>query len=475
VISKRGSGGSEAAGAPFTAGQDDPHHGVHSRMSMTAAQRWQARSARLFVRTCQASTLCVAAWVLDAIVGLFTPKGLLEPLMAGDAVWAQVLSALVLLIVVGLPLLVPMVAMAFLALSMWVGREPSPQEMRWSWLAWLMCALGLLMLLWSQVCSPPIEDAKACGLNAALFVVDQFNHGAFGDVFDVFGFSLSSLDMGALGGWARFQILTLRMLCALCVLSLLVLWLGRPLARLAQSAPVHAAHRLAHRAFRAAGHASLLCLVIWTVALSLDMMLFPGMLDRLADATVAPAVVLRAVLTVLMGAIPVVVPVISFVHLGLAMLVGHHLRGRDIAWATCVLLLCAAALWPLLEDAACQGTDEAKAACSDQGLGFVADQFYKGAFADVFDVYELKLGEVDGDNLGVAEKLLILNFRFLCAAYVVALLLAFSRYRAARKERRGARSRRGRAAARPAEMLAAAPTDEDWPKTVFAETQPMSR
>jgi hypothetical protein len=110
-------------------------------------------------------------------------------------------------------------------------------------------------------------------------------------------------------------------------------------------------------------------------------------------------------------------------------------------------------------------------------LGFVIDQLYKGAFADVFDVYELKLGSIESDSLSFWDKLMILNFRLLCAIYVVGVLVALSRWRTARKARKLGKVRK---VARQRAPLAAAANqpgasnpDDAWAPTVFADTQRM--
>ena len=415
--------------------------------------RWEAlhrRCAGWFLRACQVSSICLVAWVLALVVDFWVFPNSLDALMNATQPALQVVYALTLAVLVAVPLVVPLISMLFLGLSLAVGYELSGRELRWSVFAVLICALGLAMFVVTEACPSGTENIGTCRNQVSLFVADQFNHGSFGDVFDVFDISWSSMEFDSLSGWSKFFALNFRMLCAVTVISWLMRWLGGPIQALSNARPVQLAHQWASRAYLWAAYGSVACLVVWAAVLALESAYFPGYFERLDTADDGLSQVLRPVLFVVLAAIPAVVPLVSLVYLVLSLLVGHVMRGRAFLLTSFVLFLCAAGLWFFIEGSACKGTPQAMALCSDQVFGYVADQFYKGAFADIFDVYELKLGEVDSDSLSVADKLMVLNFRMLCAVYVVGVFVALRRWRTGRKS----------------------PPDA-WAPTVFADTLPM--
>jgi hypothetical protein len=430
-----------------------------------------------FIRVCQAALISLAVGLLVLIVDTWLLPGTFGAIETSEHPTAQIASGLFWLAVAGLPLLVPWISMLFLVLSLLAGHELDGRELKFAAMALLLCAATLALLVSQAHCSIKDVDPQVCGLQALLFVVDQFNHGSFGDVFDVFDISFSSIGFDALDGWQKLHALNLRMLCAVTVVSLLMRWLGTPLKRLAQLGAVQTTQRSVRSVFLWACYASLICLMCWLLALPLEHWLFPGYFDTLDSATDWPSQALRALLITLMAGIPIVVSLVSLLHLVLSLLVGHTLQGREFALASLVLVVCAAGLLLLIEGPACKGLDEHTDACSTEVMGFVFDQFYKGAFADVFDVYELKLGDIDSDTLSILDKLMILNFRLLCAVYVVGVLVALSRWRTERKARKARKAGkvgrwRQRAAAAAVEPVTPG-SDDAWAPTVFADTQLM--
>lgn len=449
-------------------------------LSTSRLHRLHRRATNAFIRVCQAALISLAFGLLVLIVDGWLLPGTFGAIESSEHPAAQVASGLFWLAVAGLPLLVPWISMLFLVLSLMVGHELDSRELKFAAVALLLCAATLALLVRQTQCGIKDADPQVCSLQALLFIVDQFNHGSFGDVFDVFDISFSSIGFGTLDGWQRLHALNLRMLCAVTVVSLLMRWLGTPLQRLAQLQAVQTTQRSVRSVFLWACYASLICLLCWLLVLPLEHWFFPGYFDRLDSATDLPSQALRVILISLMAGIPVVVSLVSLLHLVLSLLVGHTLRGREFGLASLVLVVCGAGLLLLIEGPACKGLDEHTDACSSEVIGFVFDQFYKGAFADVFDVYELKLGDIDSDSLSVLDKLMILNFRLLCAIYVVGVVVSWSRWRTDRKARKarkaGMARTLGRQPRQPAASVAEPGTrsaDDAWAPTVFVDTQPM--
>ena len=320
--------------------------------------RWEAlhrRCARWFLRACQMSSICLMAWVLALVLDFWVLPNSLDALMASPHPALQVVSGLMLVLLVAVPLAVPVISMLFLGLSLAVGHELSDREQRWSFVAVLICALGLTMFVVAEACPSGTAAMGACRNQVSLFVADQFNHGSFGDVFDVFDISFSSIEFDALSGWSKFFALNFRMLCAVTVVSLLMRWLGGPLQALSSARPVQIAHQYASRAYLWAAYGSVACLVVWVLALALESSYFPGYFERLDAANDLSSQVMRPVIFVVLAAIPAVVPVVSLVHLVLSLLVGHVMRGRAFLLTSFVLFLCAASLWIFIEGSAAKG------------------------------------------------------------------------------------------------------------------------
>jgi hypothetical protein len=427
------------------------------------------RLSNAFVGICRLSALCLLTLAVTLLVDLWLWPGALDSLMNSEQPVAVLLTWILLTLVVLIPLSVPWITMAFLISSMLTRQEPGARELRWSWLAWLICAIGLMMLISSDLCDKPVVQIQDCRRQVWLFVLDQFNHGSFGDVFDVFDISFSSLGFDSLSTLAKFNALAFRMLCAVSVVSLAMLWLSAPLERFAQTQQIQGLHRLTQRLFLMAGYGSLLCLGLWVLMLLLEPFAGPGFLDRLDEPNTLVWKALSGTLAVPMVVIPAIVPLFSLIHLLLSLLVGHQVRGREFVLTTFVVLVCTAGLWLFVENSACKGSAEEVSRCSEQVGGFVADQFYKGGFADIFDVYDLKLGEVDSDALSISDKLLVLNFRFLCAVYVTGVIVGMARrwsnWRSRRREKRSVIS----------PSAAKSPAESEWPKTIFADTLPLHR
>ena len=65
--------------------------------------------------------------------------------------------------------------------------------------------------------------------------------------------------------------------------------------------------------------------------------------------------------------------------------------------------------------------------CLWKGLMFSADQLSKGIFADVFDIFSLRLSEFSVDDLGGAQKYWVLLYRTYSGALFIELIMVFVR------------------------------------------------
>lgn len=398
--------------------------------------RLAARLFRWFGYASMAALVMMAMIALGAVVA---PS--VDPLLWLGSADPLVFTAgfLVVFLGAGVPFLLPFISLAYLLLSMVVGHDPNERDMVWSALTLLLSAIGLFLLLNMTVCADTgYVGIGVCQIEPAAFLVDQFSKGSLGDVFDVFDLKLSTLLVSDLSDFEKVYLLAFRTLTGVFLLTYIVAAVGAARAAIARlpiqtmrhaTAAARPFWKLVHlriewlfRRF-AIGSGLMLIALFAVIALAEAM---PGLIDLSPEAELGVmnglVVVLIALPTLLLRTI---VPVISLAYMVSSQVFGDGLNRRDLGLLTGAVVMCAFGLHASLTTSLCADNPWSLpvAACEAHAFGFLIDQFAKGAFADVFDIYDWKLSSVDIADLSLVDKLSILNFRMLSGVYLLLLIV----------------------------------------------------
>lgn len=397
-------------------------------------------TARLFRWFGYAALMALAMMALIALGAIFIPS--VDPLLWLDSQDPLVFTAglLVILLGAGVPLLLPFVSLTYLLLSMMVGHDPNERDMVWSALTLILSAVGLFLLLNISVCADTgYVGFGVCQIEPAAFLFDQFSKGSLGDVFDVFDLKLSTLLVSDMTAFEKVYLLAFRTLTGVFLLTYIVAALGAAraaISRLPMTAVRHGAtatrpfwtlvHLRIEWLFRRAaiGSGVMLIALFGLIALAEAI---PGLIDLSPEAEIGFAnllvVVLIALPTLLLRS---VVPLISLAYMVSSQVFGDGLGRRDLLLLTGAVVMCAFGLHASLVTELCADPPwtVSKLDCEAHAFGFLIDQFAKGAFADVFDIYDWKLSSVDIADLSLVDKLSILNFRLLSGVYLLLLIVA---------------------------------------------------
>jgi hypothetical protein len=397
-------------------------------------------SARLFRWFGYASAAALLALALIAVAAMVAPS--LDPLalLDSDNPLVVAVGLVVVTLAAGVPFLLPFVSLSYLTMSMIVGQDPTDRDVIWSATTLVMSAVGLFLLLNMTVCADTgYVGFGACQVEPALFLVDQFYKGSLGDVFDIFDIRLSTLLVSDLTAFEKVYLLAFRTLTAALLLTLIVVALSAARATVTSSdgtgpqrprawppASLARLHRLLEWTFRRAaiGSGILLILLFCVIAVG---ELAPGLIDLSPEAELGVGngllIVLIALPTLLLRS---VVPLVSLAYMVSSHVFGSGLSRRDLWLLTGVVVMCAFGLHASLTTTLCTDSPWAltSAQCETHAAGFLIDQFAKGAFADLFDIYDWTLSSVDVGDLSLMDKLSILNFRLLSGVYLLLLIVA---------------------------------------------------
>lgn len=166
-------------------------------------------------------------------------------------------------------------------------------------------------------------------------------------------------------------------------------------------------------------------LLSWFVFGIIDAFFVPNVLASAGSFETIPQALLTLYFGVVMIAVPVLLPFFSLFYLVVALFSGDGLDNVALRLSTFAVLACALAILLAVPDEACKPLTDDGGVCLGYKLGFLFDQLSKGIFADIFDVFSLKLSPLSLDDMGTLVKIYVLNFRMLSALYVVALVMAF--------------------------------------------------
>lgn len=161
----------------------------------------------------------------------------------------------------------------------------------------------------------------------------------------------------------------------------------------------------------------------WFVFGIIDAFFVPDILVSAGSFETVSQALLTLYFGVVMIAVPALLPFFSLFYLVVALFSGDGLDNVALRLSTFAVLACSLAILLAVPDELCKPLTEDGGVCLGYKLGFLFDQLSKGIFADIFDVFSLKLSPLSLDDMGALVKIYVLNFRMLSALYVVALIM----------------------------------------------------
>lgn len=185
--------------------------------------------------------------------------------------------------------------------------------------------------------------------------------------------------------------------------------------------------RAIRRAFVWSCKASILSL-LGLVALFVIDGIWPGSIGDLMMLETPRQLVLGLAVFIFVAMVPALVPFISLAYM-VSAIFGAEAGGRkELGLMTFAIFSGAFALILAIEDNSCLAAGVDPGACLGAKLAFIANQFSKGGFGDIFDIYDMNFEGLDLQTMSGVAKIYVLNFRMLSGAYLAALLVAlFSR------------------------------------------------
>jgi uncharacterized membrane protein (DUF485 family) len=144
----------------------------------------------------------------------------------------------------------------------------------------------------------------------------------------------------------------------------------------------------------------------------------------------------QALITLAMGGailIMAILPLISLPYLLSSLFSDNSLDSKGVVLTSVAVLSSAFALMASIDGDVCTRVAGVGGNCAPYQLAYVFDQFSKGGFADVFDIYDFELSVISTSELDGLGKLYTLNFRMISGIYLAMIVLSLYR-RFARKE-----------------------------------------
>ncbi len=136
----------------------------------------------------------------------------------------------------------------------------------------------------------------------------------------------------------------------------------------------------------------------------------------------AYTVILTTVIGVFAG-----LPFFSLPYLISGLFSNNAFDSKGLTLSTVAVISSALALMFSIDQNVCNRVAGVGGNCAPYQLAYAFDQFSKGGFADIFDIYDLEISVISTSELDWLGKLFTLNFRMISAIYLAMILLAILR------------------------------------------------
>jgi len=198
------------------------------------------------------------------------------------------------------------------------------------------------------------------------------------------------------------------------------------------------------RLFVWACYASVVAIVCWVAMMAIELVYPNAIAPRLGSFDTIGNAALNITFGVVAIGVPALTPFVSLAYMVLVVFKGLEIDRGEMWLSTFAVLTGALALVLSMTDEVCSGITEDAQACFVYKWAFILDQFSKGSFGDIFDIFEVNFSPLDLEAMGALTRIYVLNFRMLSAVYLVAVTLAVvGRVQDMRKRRRLRRMAKG--------------------------------
>lgn len=121
------------------------------------------------------------------------------------------------------------------------------------------------------------------------------------------------------------------------------------------------------------------------------------------------------------------VPFASLPYLISSLFSENSFDSKGLALTSVAVLSSALALMFSIDPTVCARVAGEGGNCAPHQLAYMVDQFSKGGFADIFDIYDFEISQISTSELDWLGKLFTLNFRMISALYLAMVVLALYR------------------------------------------------
>lgn len=171
-------------------------------------------------------------------------------------------------------------------------------------------------------------------------------------------------------------------------------------------------------------YASLVAILCWIAMMVTELIAPNAIAPHLGNFDTIGNIALNITFGVVAIGVPALTPFVSLAYMVLVVFKGLEIDRGEMWLSTFAVLTGALALVLSMSDEVCSGITEEAQACFVYKWAFILDQFSKGSFGDIFDIFEVNFSPLDLEAMGALTRIYVLNFRMLSAVYLVAVTLA---------------------------------------------------
>ncbi len=171
-------------------------------------------------------------------------------------------------------------------------------------------------------------------------------------------------------------------------------------------------------------YASVVAILCW-IAMMVTELVAPNSIEsHLGNFDTIDNAALNIAFGVVAIGVPALTPFVSLAYMVLVVFKGLEIDRGEMWLSTFAVLTGALALVLSMTDEVCGGITEEAQTCFVYKWAFILDQFSKGSFGDIFDIFEVNFSPLDLEAMGALTRIYVLNFRMLSAVCLVAVTLA---------------------------------------------------
>ncbi len=153
---------------------------------------------------------------------------------------------------------------------------------------------------------------------------------------------------------------------------------------------------------------------------------FPGFFDQDFGFDSLKMAVFSVFMTIVISIIAVL-PFLSMIYLISGLFSANAFDQKGVVLSSIAVVASAIAVILAIDQSICDRISKTDAECLRFKFGFLFDQFSKGGFGDIFDIFDWKLSVISTSELTGLAKIYTLNFRMISALYLAMIVVAIYR------------------------------------------------